>query len=81
MAQDFEKNRPSVSEDDLEKIIQSKQAQALLALLQQDGGAALQQASQAAASGDYEKVRQLLAPKLRSVEAKQLLKELGQTDG
>lgn len=81
MARDFEKNSPSVPKEELEKIIQSKQAQDLLALLQRDGGAILRQASQAATAGDYEKVQQLLAPKLQSPEAEKLLKALEQKDG
>ena len=81
MAREIEKNSMSVSKQELEKIMQSRQAQQLLALLQQDGGSALQQASQAASAGDYEKVQQILAPKLQSAEAKKLLKQLEQTDG
>lgn len=81
MTRDFEKNSPSMSKEALEKIVQSTQAQELLALLQKDGGAVLRQASQAASAGDYEKVQQLLAPKLQSKEAEDILKQLERQNG
>lgn len=81
MTRDFEKNSPSMSKEALENIVQSRQAQELLALLQKDGGAVLRQASQAASAGDYEKVQQLLAPKLQSKEAEDILKQLERQNG
>lgn len=81
MTRDFEKNSPSMSKEALENIVQSRQAQELLALLQKNGGAVLRQASQAASAGDYEKVQQLLAPKLQSKEAEDILKQLERQNG
>lgn len=81
MARDFEKNSPVGSKEVLAKLAQSKQAQELLTLLQQDGGAAFRQAVQAASAGDYEKVQQLLSPRLQSPEAANILKQLEQQDG
>lgn len=81
MTHDFEKNRPNLSKQEIEKLIQSRQAQELLMLLQKDGGAAVRQAAQAAVKGDYAKVRELLAPKLASEEARHLLKQLDDPNG
>lgn len=81
MARDFEKNSPSVPKADLENIVQSTQAKKLLQYLQQDGGEALRRAAEAASAGDYDKVRQLLAQKLKTKEAESILKELGNKNG
>ncbi len=81
MTHDFEKNKPMISKQELEALVQSKQAQELLALLQNGGGDALRQAASAAANGDYGKVKELLEPKLQSEEASCLLKQLEKPHG
>lgn len=72
----FEKNTPTLSQQEMQRLMQSPQAQQLLALLNQDGGKALQQASEAASKGDYEAVQKLLSPQLQSKEAEKLMREL-----
>ncbi len=81
MTHDFEKNSPNISKQELEKLMQSRQVQELFAYLQRDGGKAIRQASEAAAKGDYQKVKALLSPKLQSEEAEHLLKQLGKPNG
>lgn len=81
MERNFEKNSPSMSKQEIEKLVKSRQAQELLALLQKDGGAVLRQASQAASQGDYAKVQELLAPKLQSEDAARILKQMENKNG
>lgn len=77
MKRGFEKNLPQPSEAELKRLMQKGETQQLLALLNADGGAAMQQAAKAAQRGDYEAVREILAPKLQNAQAEQLLKKLG----
>lgn len=78
MQHDFKKNNPPMSQEKLQKILQSPEAQKLIEMLSQDGGNALQQASQAASRGEYDAVKQILSPKLQSAQAEALIKKLEQ---
>ena len=74
MRKGFEKNSPSPEE--LKEMIRSPEAQKLIAMLNQDGGATLKKASEAAQRGEYDTVKQLLSPKLQTSEAEDLLRRL-----
>lgn len=76
MKSGFEKNTLEYSAEQAQKLINSPQAQQLLAILNKDGGKALQMASEAAAKGDYAAVQKLLSPQLQSKEAAKLMNEL-----
>lgn len=76
MQNGFEKNKPSISQEELKRLLQSPEAQKLLALLNRDGGKTLQKASEAASRGEYDAVKELLSPKLQTKEAQALLQSL-----
>lgn len=76
MRKGFEKNNSSPSPEEIKRLVQSPEAQRLIAMLNRDGGTALKKASQAAERGDYDTVRQLLSPKLNNPEAEELLHRL-----
>ena len=76
MRKGFEKNSSSPSPEEIKRMIQSPEAQKLIAMLNQDGGATLKKASEAAGRGEYDAVKQLLSPKLQSPEAEDLLRRL-----
>lgn len=78
MRKGFEKNSPSPEE--LKKMIQSPEAQKLIAMLNQGGGDTLKRASEAAQRGEYDTVKQLLSPKLQNAEAEDLLRRLERND-
>lgn len=71
-------NNSSMSQEELKRLVQSPEAQKLMAMLSQDGGATLRQASAAAQSGQYDAAMQLLAPKLQTAQADELLRKLEQ---
>ena len=65
---------------DLSKLMQLARSQAgqlLIALLQQNGGEALQNALTKASAGDYSQAQQTLSQLLEDPQAKQLLSQLG----
>ncbi len=59
------------------RLAKSPAGQQLLAILQQSGGAQLQQAMTQAAAGDYEAAKQALSGLMNRPEARQLLEQLG----
>lgn len=59
------------------KMAQSPAGQQLLCLLQQKGGAELQQAMTKASAGDYEQAKQMLSSLLQDPDAKKLMDTLG----
>lgn len=74
---DRNKRSPSsFSQNDIEKVLHSKQGQEILNLLQADGGAAAAKAAQAAKSGDYAGALSLLQPMMNTPDSARLLKEI-----
>lgn len=67
----------SFSPQDITRILGSPAGQQLLALLQQDGGAALRAAIGAATAGRTEEAKAMLAPIMESPEAKKLVAQIG----
>lgn len=76
MKSGFEKNTPDMNSQEIQRLLNSPQAQQLIALLNRDGGKTMRQASEAAAKGDYQAVQKLLSPQLQSEEAEKLMNEL-----
>jgi uncharacterized membrane-anchored protein len=68
-------NDPSMQ--DLIRFAQSPAAQQLMTLLQQNGGAELQEAMNKAAAGDYTQAKEALSALLKDPEARMLLQQLG----
>ena len=70
-----------LSQAQLQAILGSQEAQALIALLQADGGQKVQQAAAAAKAGDYAAVQNILKPMLEGGQgealARRLQKKLG----
>lgn len=58
------------------RLAQSPAGQKLLSLLQQSGGAQLQNAISSASNGDYTQAKQTLSSLLADPEAQKLLKQL-----
>ncbi len=58
-------------------LAQTPAGQQLIALLQKNGGADLQQAMAKAAAGDYEQAKNAISAALSSPEAQALLNQLG----
>ena len=54
-------------------MLRSKEGQALLQLLNRDGGAALRQAASAVQSGDYEAAKKIMEPVMQTPEAAELV--------
>ncbi len=71
-------NLPSFSEADIKKILGTKEGQALLRLLNQDGGKTLRQAANALKSGDTAKVQEIVKPLMQSRDAAALIDKLNQ---
>ena len=69
---------PSFSEADVRKVLGSKEGQALLRLLNKDGGAALKQAADALKAGDTAKAQALVKPIMQTPEAAALVEKLNQ---
>lgn len=62
----------------LERLAQSQDGQALMAMLQKDGGAALQQATEAGNQGDYRQMTALLQHIMAGKEGRALLQRMAQ---
>ena len=71
-------NLPSFSEADIKKIMGTKEGQALLRLLNQDGGKTLRQAANALKNGDTAKVQEIVKPLMQSRDAAALIDKLNQ---
>lgn len=64
------------SEDEVRKVMHSREGKQLIRLLQQDGGIRLRQAAGALEKGDAEQLPQILGPILQTEEIQTLLKKL-----
>lgn len=67
---------PSFSEADIKKVLGSKEGQALLRLLNQDGGVALRQAANALKAGDTARAQEIVKPIMQSPDAAALIEKL-----
>ncbi len=67
---------PAFSEADIKKVLGSPEGQALLQLLNRDGGTLLRQAAAAVKSGDMEKAKQLVQPVMESRDAAALIEKI-----
>lgn len=63
----------SFTPQQLNSVLRSKEGQALLQLLNRDGGAALRQAASAVQSGDYEAAKKIMEPVMQTPEAAELV--------
>lgn len=70
------KQPPSFSQADIQKVLQTKEAQQLLQLLSSGNSSAVGQAATAAKSGDYNKALSLLQPMIHTPDTAKLLKEI-----
>lgn len=59
-------------------VLSTGEGKELLALLSQDGGAALKSCAQALQSGDTERAQDLIAPLLQSEKARELLAKINE---
>lgn len=73
----MQKNADQFSMQEAMRLAQSDAGKQLLALLQKENGAALQQAMDQAATGDYEQVKKTMSSLLASAEAQALIQQLG----
>lgn len=73
----MQKNADRFSMQEVMRLAQSDTGQQLLALLKRENGAALQQAMDQAAAGDYAQVQKTISSLLTSPEAQALLRQLG----
>lgn len=73
----MQKNADRFSMQEVMRLAQSDTGQQLLALLKRENGAALQQAMDQAAAGDYAQVQKTMSSLLTSPEAQALLRQLG----
>ena len=73
----MQKNADRFSMQEVMRLAQSDTGQQLLALLKRENGAALQQAMEQAAAGDYAQVQKTMSSLLTSPEAQALLRQLG----
>ena len=67
---------PSFSEADIEKVLGSAEGQALLRLLNRDGGAVLRQAADAVKTGNLQKAQELVRPIMESGDAAVLIEKI-----
>ena len=73
----MQKNADHFSMQEVMRLAQSDTGQQLLTLLKRENGAALQQAMEQAAAGDYAQVQKTMSSLLTSPEAQALLRQLG----
>ena len=73
----MEKNNPNFSMEEVLKLAKSPAGQQLMAMLQQQDSAKLEQAAAQAKAGDYSQASQTLNAMLSSPEAQKLMKQLG----
>ena len=67
---------PSFTEADIKRVMGSAEGQALLRLLNRDGGALLRQAAASIKSGDAETAKRLLQPVMESKDAAALIEKI-----
>lgn len=67
---------PSFSEADIKKVLGSKEGQALLRLLNRDGGSTLRQAAGALKSGDTKRAQEIIKPLIQSPDAAALIDKI-----
>ena len=70
------KQSPSFSQGDIQRVLELREAQQLLQLLSSESSFAVGQAAAAAKSGDYDKVISLLQPMVNTPDSARLLKEI-----
>lgn len=75
---DAKSSLPSFSEADIKKVLGTKEGQALLRLLSQDGGKTLRQAADALKSGNAARAQELVKPLMQSPDAAALIQKLNQ---
>lgn len=73
---DYKNSLPSFTEADIKKVLGSKEGQALLRLLNRDGGAALRQVANAIKSGDTARAQELAKPLVQNPEAAALIDKI-----
>ena len=69
---------PSFSEADIKKVLGTKEGQALLQILNRDGGKALRQAASALKAGNAEKAHEIVKPLMESPDAAALIRKINQ---
>ncbi len=67
---------PSFSAADIKKVLGTAEGQALLRLLNKDGGALLQKAAAAVKAGDMKTAQDLVRPVMESPDAAKLIQRL-----
>ncbi len=75
------KSIPGFTEEQVRAVLQSQAGRQLMAMLQQNGGAALKQAAAAARSGAYDQAWSQLQPVLDNPKAAALLAEIQKANG
>lgn len=73
----MQKNSDNFSIQEAMRLAKSDAGQQLIAMLQAQNNDSLKQAMSQASKGDYDKLKQTLAPLLASAEAQKLLSQLG----
>lgn len=79
----YNRQKPAIpyNKQQLQSMLQSREGQQLLKLLNQDGGSTLTKAARAAQSGDFSKALEILKPLTASKDANQLISELEKNHG
>lgn len=67
---------PSFSEADIKKVLGTPEGQALLRMLNRDGGTTLRQAANAVKNGDLQKAQDLVRPIMESPDAAKLISKI-----
>lgn len=73
---DTKSSLPAFSEADIRKVLGTAEGQALLRLLNKDGGALLKKAAQAVKQGDMKTAQELVRPVMESKDAEALIKKI-----
>lgn len=73
---DQKSSLPSFTETDIKKVLGTPEGQALLKLLQKDGGNALRQAARALQNGDTKTAQDLVRPIMESQDAAKLIDKI-----
>ena len=72
---------PAFSQREINAIMQSKEAKALLEMMQKNSASGVSQASEALKKGDYAKAASLLKPAVEGPKMEALLQELSRKIG
>ena len=67
---------PNFSEEEIRKVLGSSEGQALLRLLNRDGGAALQKAAQAVKNGNFSSAQEIMRPLMEAPDAAELVRKI-----